>query len=284
MRPRELRSAALVFAGVTSTEIGSAFATRLLERVSTAEAVLLRTLFAALALSLVRRAPLSRLRGTVLVEILALGLLVMLLNLFFFSALARLPLGIAVAVELTGPLTLAALGSKRSVDLLWPALAAAGILLLVPELGSGIDPVGIGFGLLAAACWAGYIVVAARLSRGPLGISSLPVALAVAAVLVAPLGLAHPGASGLLEPDVLALGAVVALLGSAIPYVAEMKALRNLTAATFGVLLSLGPALAALIGAVALDQSLGPAEIGAITLVVAASAGALSRASGETLP
>jgi inner membrane transporter RhtA len=167
--------------------------------------------------------------------------------------------------------------SRRAADLLWVALAAAGIVLLSPGIHGGLDTAGVLFALVAGAFWAAYIVLAARVGQAFSGGRGLTLAMIVAAVVLLPGGIVAGGA-GLADPGLLAVGLAVALLSSAIPYSLELEALRRLPKGTFGVLMSLEPAVAALVGLVALGQGLSAVEVVAIGLVVAASAGALSAA------
>jgi inner membrane transporter RhtA len=204
--------------------------------------------------------------------VIAAGAAVAFMNACFYQAIDRIPLGLATTVEFLGPLAVAVLGSRRALDFLWIALAGAGVALLgSPSV--DLDPTGLGFALGAAAGWAAYILLAKRmLADWPVG-AGLTVTLLVAAVLLAPLGLAD-GGTALIDGRVLAIGLAVAVLGSALPFTLELAALRQLSPATFGILLSLEPAVAAFAGAVALAQVPSPAEAVAIVLVVAASAGA----------
>ena len=202
----------------------------------------------------------------------AAGVAIAFMNACFYQAIDRIPLGLATTVEFLGPLAVAVLGSRRALDFLWVALAGAGVALLGSP-GVDVDPVGLAFAFGAAASWAAYILVAKRmLADWPVG-SGLTLTLLVAALLLAPLGLAG-GGDGLLDARILAVGLAVAVLGSVVPFTMELAALRQISAATFGILLSLEPAVAAFAGAVALSQVPSPVEALAIALVVTASAGA----------
>ncbi len=278
-RPREPRLVAggLVVAGIVSVQLGSALATTLFDELGPGGAVWLRTIFAAAVLSAVMRPALSALKGSTLLDVLAFGVVLAGMNFCFFMALDRLPLGIAVTLEFTGPLGVAVASSQRRRDLLWAAMAAVGILLLAPSFGDGLDLLGAFFALAAGGFWAAYIYLSARVGRGPAGRGGLSAAMIFGSVLLLPVGLAD-GGGDLLDPRLLAAGFGVAMLSSAIPYTAELEALRRLPPGTFGVLLSLEPAVAALIGFVALDQGLPTREIVAIALVVTASVGALRNA------
>lgn len=273
----------LVLTGIASVQLGSALATTLFDEVGPAGTVLLRTVFAAVVLSAAWRPALKTLRASTIRDIALFGLTLAGMNLFFYEALERLPLGIAVTLEFVGPLTVAVVGTRNRLDLLWVVIAAAGILLLGPDIGDGLDPLGVGFALAAGAFWGIYILLSARVGRGPAGLGGLSLAMIVASVLLIPAGIADGGAA-LLDPSILAFGFGVALLSSAIPYTVELEALRRLPEKTFGVLLSLEPAVAALVGVVVLGQGLVGREVIAIALVVVASAGALGTAEGVEAP
>ncbi|HEX7279879.1 MAG TPA: EamA family transporter [Solirubrobacterales bacterium] len=279
-RDDRTRVAALLTLGsIVSVQGGAALATTLFDEVGAAGAVLLRALFGALVLlALTRGAPLA-MREWRHRDVVGLGVSVAAVNLLFYAALERLPLGITVTLEFVGPLGVAVFGSRRPRDLLWVALAAVGIVLL-SDLGGGdeVDPLGVALALGAGFFWAAYIVQSARVGRLGPGMGGATMAAVISAVLVAPLGLAH-GGDELLDPAVLAVGLAIGILSTAIPYVAEIEALRHLPRATFGVLMSLEPAVAAAIGFLALSQGLDPAEVIAIGLVVLASAGALRSAA-----
>jgi inner membrane transporter RhtA len=271
-------AAAMVVASIVSVQCGAAAATTLFDEVGPLGSVFLRSLFAALALLIVARSSLRPLRGPQLRDVVLFGVSLAAMNLCFYAALERLPLGVAVTLEFVGPLGVAVFGSRRRRDLLWALLAAAGIVLLSGGVGgSGIDALGGALALIAGGFWAAYILQSARVGNSYPGLGGLAMAMAISAVLVAPFGIAQ-GGGDLLAPAVLAVGLAVGLLSSAIPYALELEALRRLPNAVFGVLMSLEPAVAALIGFIALSQDLAAAELVAIGLVVAASAGALHSA------
>lgn len=210
-------------------------------------------------------------------DIVLFGVSLAMLNLCFYAALDRLPLGIAVTLEFVGPLGVAVFGSRRRRDLAWALLAAVGIVLLSDGSG-GIDALGAVLALAAGGFWALYILQSARVGGNRQGFGGLALAAAIAAVLVAPFGIVQGGAE-LLTPAHLAVGLAVGLLSSAVPFTLEFEALRRLPKAVFGVLMSLEPAVAALVGFVALSQGLALVEVVAIALVVAACAGALRSAA-----
>ena len=273
----------LVLTGITSVQFGSALATEGFGDIGPGGTVFLRTLFAAIVLVAVWRPALAAISRSTARDIALFGLTLAGMNLCFYEALDRLPLGIAVTLEFVGPLTVAIAGSRSRIDLLWVLLAAGGILLLGPDIGDGLDPVGVAFALTAGAFWGIYILLSARVGRGPSGLGGLAVAMVVASIILIPIGVIDGGA-GLLEPAMLAIGLGVAILSSALPYTVELEALRRLPERTFGVMLSLEPAVAALVGVVVLGQDLVGREILAIAFVVIASAGALSSADAIEAP
>lgn len=275
--PAARLGAAMAFGSIVSVQCGAAVATTLFDSVGSLGAVFLRGAFGALLLLALARGSFAPLRGRWPRDVVLFGAAVAAVTLFFYLAIARLPLGIAVTLEFVGPLGVAVFGSRRRLDLLWVALAAAGIVLLSGAGGAGIDALGAFYALLAGAFWAAYIVLSARVGAGYRGFGAAAAAAVVSALLLAPTGLAQGGAE-LFLPANLALGAVIGLLSSAVPYALEMEALRRLPKAVFGVLMSLEPAVAATVGFLALAQGLGLAEVAGIGLVVLASAGALREA------
>src|SRR6185312_13536778 len=234
---------------------------------------LLRLAFGSLVLLAVWRPRLSG-RTRAELELAALfGLVLAAMNLSFYAAIDRIPLGIAVALEFVGPLTVALAGSSRRQDLLWVALAAGGIVALTRGGGSGLDALGVALALFAGVLWGTYIVLNARLGRAFEGGTGLALAMCVGTLAIAPIGIVE-GAGELLSAEALALGAAVGVLSSAIPYSFEVEALRRIRPAVFGVLMSLEPAVAALAGLLLLGQHLGGRTLVGIALVTVASIGA----------
>jgi inner membrane transporter RhtA len=264
----------MVVGGIVSVQTGAAVAFGLFDRLGPGGTVFLRVLFAAVVLAAIWRPVVRGHRRGSLGSMALFGLVLAGMNLSFYAGLDRIPLGLAVMLEFVGPLGVAIASSRRPLDLLWVALAAVGILLLAPDVGGSIDALGAGLCLIAGGFWAAYIVLAARVGRAFPGQDGLAMAMAVAAVVLIPVGIAGGGAE-LLEPELLAVGFAAAMLSSAIPYSLELEALRKLPMGVFGVLMSLEPAVAAMVGFIALDQDLAASEVTAIALVVAASAGAL---------
>ncbi len=208
-------------------------------------------------------------RGALVIYGTSLGLM----NLCFYLALSRIPLGIAVAVEFSGPLAVAVFTSRRVLDFCWIVLAIAGLLLLLPiaHPGSRIDPIGMLYALAAGACWALYIVFG-RKAGATHGAQTVVLGSLISAILVAPIGLATAG-SALLSRSVLLPGLAVAILSTALPYTLEMIALTRIPARTFGVLMSVDPALAACFGLVFLNERLSSMQWFAILLIIGASVG-----------
>jgi inner membrane transporter RhtA len=269
----------LVVGAVSSVQFGAAFAKSIFDEIGPGGTVFLRMLFAAVVLCAIWRPRISGHSRRDIVLVLLFGASLAGMNAVFYASLDRIPLGVAVTFEFVGPLAVAVFGSRRRLDLVWVALAAAGILLLSDFGGTDLDGLGVALALTAGAFWAAYILLAARVGQAFPGGGGLALAMAVAVVPLAPLGIAE-GGSDLLVVWILAVGFAVAMLSSAIPYTLELEALRRLPAGVFGVLMSLEPALAATAGFIVLGEDLVAREIVAIMLVVAASAGA---ARGATL-
>jgi inner membrane transporter RhtA len=268
----------LVLGAIVSVQAGAAVAFNLFDELGPAGTVFLRVAFAAAVLAAIRPPRLRRYDREALRDAALFGGTLAAMNLSFYLGLDRVPLGIAVTLEFVGPLGVALFGSRRPRDLLWVALASGGILLLSPGLGQELDLVGAGLCLLAGGFWAAYIVFSERVGRRFEGAHGLTIALIVAGLLLLPSGVVA-GGEELLRPELLAAGLAIALLSSAIPYSLELEALRHMPRGTFGVLMSLEPAVAAMIGFVALDQTLEAGELLAVAMVVVASAGALRSAA-----
>jgi len=268
----------LVLGGIVSVQVGAAFATTLFDEVGPGGTVFLRIAFAALLLLAIWR-PALRLRERAAArDVAMLGVALVAMNLSFYLALDRIPLGIAVTLEFIGPLGVAIAGSRRRLDLLWVGFAAGGLILLAPTTGASLDALGALFALVAGGFWGAYILLQTRVGGALPGGGGLALAMGLAALLALPVGLAD-GGTALLDGEVLAIGLAVAVMSSALPYSLELEALRRLPQGTFGVLMSLEPAVAAAIGFVGLGQDLAARELVAIALVLVASAGAL-RAAG----
>jgi inner membrane transporter RhtA len=269
---------------MATVQVGAALAKSLFAALGPTGTVFLRVGFAALVLMALWRpwrfrTPAARSRSAArsdVVAVIAFGLVLACMNLVFYSAIARIPLGVAVTVEFVGPLAVAVAGSRRPLDLVWVVLAGAGIVLLAP-LGVGnaldLDPLGLALAALAGALWAAYILLAARVGRAVPGMGGLALAMGAGAIALLPLGIIGAG-SALLDPRLLVAGAGVALLSSVVPYSLELAALRRMSTRAFGVLMSLEPAIASLAGLVFLHEALTTRTALALAFVTIASVGA----------
>jgi len=263
--------------GILSVQLGAGFAKQLFEKLPPSGVVTLRLATSTIVLVLISRQLLwagSRVwrRGDLAVAG-AFGVTLATMNLAIYESFSRIPLGIAVTIEFLGPLGVAVAFSRRWLDLLWVAFAAAGVVLLMRDDSGSVTAAGVGFALLAAAAWAGYILMSAETGRRFPGSSGLALASVVATLLVLPLGVGAAGAD-LIRPDFLLIGAAIGLLSSVIPYSFELEALRRMPAKVFGILMSLEPVAAALVGLVILGEVLDAREWTAIALVVVACLGA----------
>jgi inner membrane transporter RhtA len=269
----------LVLTGIASVQFGAAVAKDLFGTIDPTAMVWLRQATSAIVLLAVARPALRGRSRQDWVTMVAFGLALGTMNWSIYQSFARIPLGLAVTIEFAGPLLLAVAMSRRVRDLLWVVLAALGVGLLGFEK-TDLDVAGIGFALLAGACWAAYILLAARTGRQWPGLEGLAMASVVATVLLAPLAI-PAGGSDLLDPRILLLGAAVGLLSSVIPYSADTMALRSIKPDVFSILMSLEPAAAALAGFVVVGEVLEPLQLVAMACVVVASVGATR--SGATI-
>ena len=265
----------LAIASMTTIQLGAALSEPLFDRIGPSGLVTLRLVLAAAMLWPLTR---PRLRGRSRRDLgaaVALGACSGLLTLSFFEAIARIPLGVAVTIEFLGPLGVALAGSRRPRDVVWVVLAGGGVALLTLGDGAGgpLDPAGVAFAGVAACCWGAYILLTKRVGARWAGLQGLAVSLAVAATVTLPTGIAAGGAE-LLAPAVLLAGLGLALLMPLLPYAFELIALRRLPTALFGVIMSLEPAIAALLGFLILGQHLTAGGVAAIAMVSVASAGA----------
>lgn len=269
----------LVLIGILSVQFGAGIAKSLFDEVDPTTIVWLRLGTSALVLALLARPHVRGRSRADWAAVVGFGVSLGVMNWAIYQSFARIPLGVAVTLEFIGPLTLAVLGSRRPRDLLWVALAGAGVAVLGLE-GGPLTPAGVAFALLAGAAWAAYILLSAQTGRRWPGLDGLALASVVATVLLVPLAL-DSGGGDLLDPRVLALGAAVGLLSSVIPYSCEMVALRSIRPPVFSILMSLEPAAAALAGIVVLQEFLSPQQWVAMTCIVIASVGATR--TGRTL-
>jgi inner membrane transporter RhtA len=262
-----------VLGSVTALGIGTSFAKQLFPQVGSLGTTALRVGFSALLLLALWRPwrwPLSRADA---MSVLRYGMALGFMNLLFYMSLRTIPFGVAVAIEFSGPLAVAMMSSRKPVDFVWLALAVLGLGLLLP-LGhsvASLDPEGVMYALAAAVCWGAYIVFGKRLSHLHAG-HSVSLGLSVAALTVVPFGVWHAGAA-LLAPHILLFGLGVAAISSAIPISLEMMALKRLPQEAFGIMTSMEPAVAALLGFLMLDESLAGLQWLAIVCIMMAAAG-----------
>ena len=262
----------LVVVGILSVQFGAGIAKNLFDDADPTTLVWLRLATSAIVLAAIAR---PSLRGRTPDDwrvAVAFGIALGTMNWAIYQSFARIPLGIAVTIEFLGPLAIAVAGSRRTRDLLWALLAAVGVALLGLERGE-VTWAGVGFALLAAVAWAAYILLSASTGRRWPGLEGLTVASVVATVMLTPFLVLFSG-RGLGQPHVLVAGALVGLLSSVIPYSCEITALRTIRPSVFGILMSLEPAAAALVGIVVVHEYLTPVQWLALGCVVVASVGA----------
>lgn len=273
-----LGAAGLVLVGLICQEAGAGIAVTLFPQVGAIGTVALRLGFSAIILlAAFRPSPRRRSRSD-WVTVLGFGLMLALMNALFYAAIERIPLGTAVTIEFLGPLALSVATSRRASALLWAVLALVGVGLLAREGFDSLDPTGVALALAAGTGWVGYILLAASTGARFARLDGLAIAMAVGAIVTIPIGVASAGAA-IATPPILLIGLAVAVLSSAIPYGLELLALRRLPSATFSILLSLAPALAALAGLVILHQALDFVDALAIAFVIVASMGAIRAAA-----
>jgi inner membrane transporter RhtA len=271
--------AVLVLTGIVSVQVGAGIADKLFGTVPPGAVTALRLWFAALVMIIVG----GKGAWSCLVSVLrrrawsdgwvaaAFGVALAVMNYSIYQSFARIPLGVAVTIEFIGPLGVSLAQSRHKRDLAWAALGALGVVLLSGGAGGHLDLVGVGFALLAGACWAAYILLSRANGQRFEGASGLVIAMTVAAVVITPFGVGH---RAMFRPSVLGRGAAIGVLSSVVPYWLELEVLRRIPARVFGVWMSLEPAVAALIGLIMLSQHLSVVEWLAIACVITACAGA----------
>lgn len=263
----------LLLGSIASVQFGAAIANKLFDQAGPGGVVFLRLALSALMLTAFVRPSLRGHSRSAVAAVVAYGLILGTMNWSFYEAIDRLPIGVAVTIEFVGPLAVAVAGSRRPLDLLWVALAAGGVVLLALRGEQhGISAVGVLLALVAAAGWAAYILVSKRVGAEWAQLDGLAVALCIGTLVVTPVGIIQ-GGTDLLRPSLIGGGVAVAMLSSIVPYSLELMALRRLAASTFGLLMSLEPAVAALAGVLVLGQNLHAITLVAIAMVVVASAG-----------
>jgi inner membrane transporter RhtA len=270
-----------VLGSVVALGIGTSFAKQLFPQVGSLGTTALRVGFSALLLLLIWRPWRWTTTRADAKNLVRYGIALGCMNLMFYQSIKTIPFGVAVAIEFSGPLAVAFFTSRRGIDYLWIGLAIAGLGLLLP-LGhdvKSLDPAGVGFGLGAAMFWAAYILFGKQVGHLHAG-HSVALGLTMAAITVVPFGVWHAG-SALLQPEILLAGLGVAAVSSAIPISLEMVALKRLTPAAFGVMASMEPAVAALMGVLVLHEHLTGLQWIAIVLVMCAAAGSAATAKPD---
>jgi inner membrane transporter RhtA len=278
-RERRLSAIGLVLGAACSVQGGAAVAKTLFPELGPPGVVFLRLLFGALALWAIARPQIRGRSRADLQLVVLLGVVLVSMNMSFYEAIARLPLGIAVTIEFLGPLSIAVAFSRRPVDLVWVVLAGSGVALLANAGGTGgtsLSTAGIVFAATAGLFWALYILLSVRVGRRWPGPTGLAPAMVVGGLIALPWGVISAG-DNLGDPQLVGAAVGVGLLSSALPWSMELEALRRLPPAVFSVVLSLEPAVAALTGFVLLHEHLTAQSWIAIGLVVLASAGAARR-------
>ncbi|MCX2473076.1 DMT family transporter [Pedobacter sp. MC2016-05] len=261
-----------VLSAIVSVQCGAAIAKGLFPEIGAAATASLRIGLSAIILLVAFRPKLSELNAKQWKYVILYGLSLGAMNMIFYFAIERIPIGLGVTLEFVGPLVVAIFSSKKAVDFIWVILAAAGIALIAPWTDKGLDLIGVLLALLAGAFWAAYILLGGRISKIMKGGEAVAVGMLFATILILPFGFAGGGLNHL-NPKLLALGAALALLSSAIPFTLEITALKQLPPRTFSILMSLEPAMASLAAFVFLQEYLTVVECAAVACVVIATAG-----------
>lgn len=277
-QPRSLASmlfpVGLLLIAMTSIQSGAALAKSMFPVVGAQGTTTLRLIFASFIMLLLLRPWRAKLTFASLRTVIVYGVALGGMNLLFYMSLQTVPLGIAVALEFTGPLAVAIFASRRVLDFLWIALAILGLLLLIPtgETRGGIDLLGAGYALVAGVCWALYILFGQKAGADN-GVQTAALGVMIAALVVSPIGIAHAGAA-LLTPALIPVALAVAILSTALPYTLEMVALTKIPTRTFGTLMSIEPAIGALSGLLFLHEHLSLTQWLAILCIILACVGA----------
>jgi inner membrane transporter RhtA len=273
----------LLLVSIVSIQLGAAVAVNLFPGLGTVGTAFLRMAFAAVLLIAATRHTIAWSARRHAGALLLYGTILGVMNLSFYGAIARIPLGIAVAIEFVGPLGLAAATSRRGRDFAWIGLAVLGVVLLTPEIGTALDPLGVALAGVTGLCWAAFTVMSQRIGRALPGNSGLAIGMAVAALVVLPVELVVGGLGGL-DLGLLGGALAVAILSTALPLSLEFEALKRITARTYGILVTLEPVVAAMVGALLLGQAMGLQGLLAVACVTAAALGVTisdRRDSGE---
>ena len=262
---------ALLLVSNVSLQLGAAIAVQLFDTLGPFGTTFLRIALSAVLLLVARRKQIDGRARDHIGLLVLFGCVIGGTNLAFYGAIDRIPLGIAVAVEFVGPLGVAALTSRRLKEFFWVGLAAVGLLMLTPEIGRDLDPVGIVLALVAGAGWAGFILISPRVAKD-VGDSGLALAMVAASVFTLPFALTGGGLERL-DLGLLAAALAVAILSTTLPLSLEFEALKRMTARAYGVMVTLEPVVAVVVGAIVLSQALGPTALIAVAFITVAAIG-----------
>jgi inner membrane transporter RhtA len=286
--PRSLASTlfpvGLLLIAMASIQSGASLAKSMFPIVGAQGTTTLRLIFASIIMLMLLRPWRAKLSAKSLRTVVVYGLALGGMNFLFYMSLRTVPLGIAVALEFTGPLAMAIYASRRAIDFLWIGLAIIGLLLLIPtgSTSTGIDLTGAAYALGAGVCWALYILFGQK-AGAENGIQTAALGVMIAALFIAPIGIVHAGAA-LLTPSLIPIALGVAVLSTALPYSLEMVALTRMPARTFGTLMSIEPAFGALSGLLFLHEYLSLAQWMAIACIICASVGATMTMGNQSHP
>ncbi len=263
----------LLLGSILAAHMGAAFAYFLFPLIGPLGTVSLRLAFSAAIFILITRPSLQSLRHKNGWMIILYGLLMAGMNSSFYMAIDRIPLGIAITVAFIGPLGISTLMSRRLLDFIWVALAIAGVILLTPQIGETLDPVGLLLAAMDGICWSGLVLISPRIAKFAPGNTGLALGMSVAALAMLPVGLSK--APLIIDnPMILIYGFGIAMLSTTITFTLEYEALKRLSVRVYGLIISLEPATATIIGAIVLSQSIGLKGIAAIVCVTLAATGA----------
>jgi inner membrane transporter RhtA len=262
----------LLLISIVSIQLGAAAAVNLFPALGTVATAFLRLAFAAVLLLAATRRTIAWSHRRQARALLLYGAILGVMNMSFYGAIARIPLGIAVAIEFIGPLGLAAATSRRARDFAWIGLAVLGIVLQTPQIGTALDPLGVALAGFTGLCWAAFTVMTQRIGRALPGNSGLAIGMAVAALVVLPVALVV-GGLGRLDLGLLGGALAVAILSTALPLSLEFEALKRMSARAYGILVTLEPVVAAIVGALLLGQAMGLQGLLAVACVTAAALG-----------
>jgi inner membrane transporter RhtA len=263
----------LLLGSILAAHLGAASAYFLFPLIGPLGTVSLRLVFSAAIFILVTRPSLESLRHKNGWMIILYGLLMAAMNSSFYAAIDRIPLGIAVTVAFIGPLGISTLMSRRLLDFIWVSLAIVGIILLTPQIGETLDPVGLLLAAMDGVCWSGLVLVSPRIAKFAPGNTGLALGMSVAALTMLPVGLSKVPII-IADPIILIYGLGVAMLSTTITFTLEYEALKRLSVRVYGLIISLEPATSTIIGAIVLSQSISPKGIAAIACVMLAATGA----------